>query len=1051
MASMRKLNRYCEALMEACWLTALVCTPLFFSVWGEGVASDKNYLLRSLAIVLLAAWGVKGLCHIGGATGASNLKPFSFRRSIRTPLVVPIVLLVLAWIISTALSLSPWDSFWGLAFVRAGTYSSLCCVLFGVAMASNIRSEQQILRAVTVVILTSLPICLYGIGQRFSIEPIEVLDSVEKWRVGSTLGNPIFLAAYLIMVFPLTAGRTIVAWNESKAASATTRSIQQSIYILTALLQLVCIFLTSSRGPVVGLIAGCSIMILLLALSWRKRRLVFGMVGTGSALLAGLLILAFPIGPIHKLANRPSVARFTEILTSDAGGSGRQAIWEKAVQTSTFTKVVTTAEGNADRLASVRFLFGYGPETAPIISRWYRVEGYHDLGITFLTRFHNDFWEALTTTGVFGLGAHLALIISILYFGCHWLGLTGTPNQKWIFWGLITAGTLLGVAALTVWKGLTFFGLGMRLGMVAGLAAFLISKTRQKEFHGLAIKASSGQTIMLIALIGALVAHLTEIAFAFTVETTVLYFWVYLALLLLLGHGPANTTETALPRPDARVASRPEAGSWNAELVVGSLVLALMLASFGFMLLRNNGGISSLQTVITALTRLPGTEKAISLFFPIAAIISVSLFAIIWACEQKPRLPFRPILRSSMLMAALAVILGSVYWLALAKHTRAMILPSGANLSVFERFLRDYTYMIDFHYGFVLIMLLLLACALFKGRRINPVDRSEAGLSIRLAAFALLIAAVALVYLTQMKWAKAGVMENLTGHLIRLKKWPVAAAVGETATKTLPRSASHYLTLGGIYIEWALASNSDDERRTRFLKADRVLEVAHQLNPLDPRFLSERGNLHLKWALVETLPERRTTLGKKAVEHYERAGLLDPYDFQFRNSIAFVQFDLLGQPGQAEKNLMSSLQLHSHAHGTYFLLGDVFSQRASVSPQRSADQMNLLRSAATNYGHAVKFGSNLTDTSLLYLYAVSLGKTHVKLEEPTQAIGAYQIALSVSPPADRWKNEETLARLFSETKNKTNAALHLDQAIQLAPPENRGPLIDFRNRVLPNL
>ena len=52
-----RLSRFADGIMEACWLLALIVTPLFFNIYSSRVFEpDKIALLRSLALVAGAAW-----------------------------------------------------------------------------------------------------------------------------------------------------------------------------------------------------------------------------------------------------------------------------------------------------------------------------------------------------------------------------------------------------------------------------------------------------------------------------------------------------------------------------------------------------------------------------------------------------------------------------------------------------------------------------------------------------------------------------------------------------------------------------------------------------------------------------------------------------------------------------------------------------------------------------------------------------------------------------------------------------------------------------------
>ena len=52
-----KLSEFCDRILEAGWLIALVMAPLFFNVYSDRVFEpDKISLVRSLALVMIAVW-----------------------------------------------------------------------------------------------------------------------------------------------------------------------------------------------------------------------------------------------------------------------------------------------------------------------------------------------------------------------------------------------------------------------------------------------------------------------------------------------------------------------------------------------------------------------------------------------------------------------------------------------------------------------------------------------------------------------------------------------------------------------------------------------------------------------------------------------------------------------------------------------------------------------------------------------------------------------------------------------------------------------------------
>ena len=55
-----RLGIFCEKLIEACWLAAIIIAPLFINLFDETVfEQDKGVLLRSLALLMLIAFIIR--------------------------------------------------------------------------------------------------------------------------------------------------------------------------------------------------------------------------------------------------------------------------------------------------------------------------------------------------------------------------------------------------------------------------------------------------------------------------------------------------------------------------------------------------------------------------------------------------------------------------------------------------------------------------------------------------------------------------------------------------------------------------------------------------------------------------------------------------------------------------------------------------------------------------------------------------------------------------------------------------------------------------------
>jgi tetratricopeptide (TPR) repeat protein len=206
-----KLSILCDGVIEAGWLAAVVVVPLFFNVYSSRVFEpDKISLLRSIALLMIAAWLVKVMedfidrgrtTPAGGEGGVSAF--------FRLPLVLPTLLLVGVYVLTTITSVVPRISFWGSYQRLQGTYTLFSYVVVFLLMLVTLRSRRQLERLLTMIVITSFPIALYGIIQHFQLDPLPWAGDVIA-RVASNMGNAIFVAAYLIMVVPITMGRFIV-------------------------------------------------------------------------------------------------------------------------------------------------------------------------------------------------------------------------------------------------------------------------------------------------------------------------------------------------------------------------------------------------------------------------------------------------------------------------------------------------------------------------------------------------------------------------------------------------------------------------------------------------------------------------------------------------------------------------------------------------------------------------------------------------------------------------------------------------------------------------
>ena len=375
-----RLGRFCDRLIEAGWLLTIVVVPIFFNVRTSRVFEpDKSTILRGIAFAMAAAWLVKvferALYRVGRRLGwiewTGTAPP---RRSwLFYALVILAALYAVVYVASTLTSVHSRISLMGSYQRGQGTLFALSLIVIALLVATHLRTRDEVARLLGAVVLGSLPITLYALMQRAGLDPLLWGGDVTR-RVTSSMGNPIFLGGYLVMVIPLTlAGLTALvpaAWNALRSGEATSnglRFLRVAGYMGLLLcglpiliLQVLALALTASRGPFLALLAtAIPTILLLIAVPLRKtsrRWIPIGLTGllTLSVLIVLIVVSFVPVsyttGPL-SLTTDPDQA---------PTGLVRQLIWEGS------RKLIYTRPapgGQPDRWASLRSLLGYGPET----------------------------------------------------------------------------------------------------------------------------------------------------------------------------------------------------------------------------------------------------------------------------------------------------------------------------------------------------------------------------------------------------------------------------------------------------------------------------------------------------------------------------------------------------------------------------------------------------------------------------------------------------------------------------------------------------------------
>lgn len=560
-----KLDYWCDAVIEAGWLAALIVTPLFFNVFSSRVFEpDKISMVRTTALIMLLAWLIKlvnggpaflprhgeAINHLGTSGGDAPARS-GLSRLIRVPFVLPVLLILFSYGVSTALSVAPRVSWWGSYQRLQGTYTFTSYVIIALLTAAHLRTPDQIRRLQHAVILTSLPIAIYGIVQKMELDPLPWGGDVVE-RVAANAGNAIFLSAYLIMAFFLTLERVyssfayLLTSNPENSGYDRGKELPSTlaggIFTFILLVQAIAIVFTQSRGPWLGWAAGLYIFVLLMLSALRPKN--YRLWTTGWVGL--LVVFAVGLGLINTvLADTvrevPYVGRLAQILETDGGtGRVRVLIWEGASDMVSPHAALVFPDGDPDAVNAIRPLVGYGPE-----AMWVAFNNFYPPELAQLEarnaspdRSHNETWDSLAITGMLGFVAYVALFFAVFYYTLRWLGLITVRRDTWLFLGLwLGMGALVSVVfVMLLDEGVAYFGVALPLGFMGGLISYItlaVFLHPELDFD----RSNAPRQLLLIALLATIAAHFVEIHFGIAIAATRTYFWILSALLFTLGLG----------------------------------------------------------------------------------------------------------------------------------------------------------------------------------------------------------------------------------------------------------------------------------------------------------------------------------------------------------------------------------------------------------------------------------------------------------------------------------------------------------------------------------
>ncbi len=1009
-----RLSVFCEGVIEAGWLTALIVVPLFFNVYTERVfEEDKTPLLRSIALIMLAAWVIRRLEEGGGQPAAGEATRSLWQQIRDTPVLLPALLLGASLILSTVTSIVPRVSLWGAYIRRQGLYSNLSYILIFLLLLDTLRTREQLNRLVTVILVTSLPAALYGVVQHYGLDPLPWGGDVVS-RVSSVAGNPIFIAAYLIMVVPLTLVRVLELFHRLLTDESDDALIGPALlagaYLFLLLVQLITIVFSQSRGPWLGLAAGLFFFFLIYALSrlirWLTMATILATV-VGSVFLVSFNMPNTPLEPLREMRYLGRLGRVFE--TEHGTGKVRVLIWEGAVD------LIAAKPG--------RTAIGYGPEAMYVAyNPFYPPDLAHvEARNASPDRSHNETFDALVTTGLLGFVAYMFLFGSLIYYALRWLGMVQSRRHRQAFIGAWIGGGLIG--SVIPWfldHSFRFLGVGLPAGISIGIILYLIAyAVTHLDYEP---PPAGRYSLLLLGLLSGVIAHFVEIHFGIAIAATRTYFWTYAALIVITGKPliqetvatpsaapvPAKTDRRkrrrrrGRPNVPATRPNRPRAAGRQWALAATYTLVGLMLVVLVFDFISPQFSVAN--------------KNYVMLWMFIGAWVITGLIVVV---EGEGGAEEESVGKRVLLYTAISL---GVFVLYLVIHKDWIRQPSPGTLTL-QRVIEITGHLanvVSLFYVAVLGLMLIAAAALMFDSPVPTVSvRRRASLFYPVVAVAVLFPTIVN---TNLDISRADISNKQGSAYERNRQWDGAIVLYQKALELQPHQDRYFLNLGRAYMEKGRQAQDQTERETWLNRSLEVLLRAQRTSPLNTDHTRNLASLHRAWGEMASDPDVRAEKWAQAEKYYAAAHKLSPHNAQILNEwsslyIARQEYDT------AMEKLQQSLDLDQEYVDTYLLLGNVYISQDNLA---GAEAIYL----------------QATEVAPKSLQAWSaLGYVYSRENKIKEAIAANQQALAIN--SRDFVSHRNLALLYQQAGEIAQALQEAQAALSVAPESEKAGLQAF--------
>src|SRR3989344_5574413 len=391
-----KIPKLLDSVIWVCFLALVILTPLiFFSGNIEIFEVPKMHFVYFTATVVLFAVLIKSAME-GKFLIPKNLPFFIF------------LIFLASQIFATFFSIDQFTSIQGYpSRLNGGLLSQFAYLAIFYASLINLNFEKT-KKLLIAAVLSSLFVSLWGIAGHFGRDPscLVLADTLTsdcwqeefnpKLRIFSTLGQPNWLASYLVLILPFAIAFSMIF----------EKKVLKNFFAATAIILFIALVMTTSRAGILGIF-----LALLILAVFAGRALIIDNFKVIRIILFGFLAAILLFGSFL-------FARIGEIVSRDQPQQPNSPIAQQPAVTGTESSEIRLIVWQGAIAAfKKRPILGFGPETFAYSYYLYRPLSHNQTTEWnfFYNKAHNEFLNYLATVGGLGTLFYVSFLVSVFF------------------------------------------------------------------------------------------------------------------------------------------------------------------------------------------------------------------------------------------------------------------------------------------------------------------------------------------------------------------------------------------------------------------------------------------------------------------------------------------------------------------------------------------------------------------------------------------------------------------------------------------------------------